>query len=87
MKFELKPYRNEAIKQKMIAKRENSIGYSLDTYGFSLTYGFPINDTDSISFGGGYDFSDGTRIGYTYYSDLGGLSKADLVYIYYGYRF
>ena len=38
------------------AKRENYIGYSLDTYGFSLTYGFPINDTDSISFGGGYDF-------------------------------
>ena len=40
-----------------------------------------------LLFGGGYDFSDGTRIGYTYYSDLGGLSKADLVYIYYGYRF
>lgn len=38
-------------------------------------------------FGGGFDFSDGTRIGYTYYSDLGGLSKADLGYIYYGYRF
>ena len=38
-------------------------------------------------FGGGIDFSDGTRIGYTYYSDLGGLSKADLGYIYYGYRF
>ena len=38
-------------------------------------------------FGGGFDFSDSTRIGYTYYSDLGGLSKADLGYIYYGYRF
>ena len=38
-------------------------------------------------FGGGFDFSDNTRIGYTYYSDLGGLSKADLGYLYYGYRF
>ena len=38
-------------------------------------------------FGGGYDFSDNTRIGYTYYTDIGGLSKADLGYIYYGYRF
>lgn len=38
-------------------------------------------------FGGGYDFADNSRIGYTYYSDLGGLSKADLGYIYLGYRF
>ena len=38
-------------------------------------------------FGGGYDFADGSRFGYTYYSDLGGLSKADLGYIFYGYRF
>tara|TARA_B100000989_G_scaffold271366_1_gene228075 strand:+ start:458 stop:1057 length:600 start_codon:yes stop_codon:yes gene_type:complete len=38
-------------------------------------------------FGGGYDFADSSRIGYTFYSDLGGLSKADLAYIYYGYRF
>ena len=37
--------------------------------------------------GGGYDFADSSRIGYTFYSDLGGLSKADLAYIYYGYRF
>lgn len=38
-------------------------------------------------FGGGYDFADNSRAGFTYYSDLGGLSKADLGYIYYGYRF
>ena len=37
--------------------------------------------------GGGYDFEDNSRIGYTYYADLGGLSKADLAYIYYGFRF
>ena len=38
------------------SKRENYIGYSMDTYGFSLSYGFPINDTDTFNFGGGYDF-------------------------------
>ena len=38
-------------------------------------------------FGGGYDFADDSRIGYTFYSDLGGLTKADLAYIYYGFRF
>ena len=38
-------------------------------------------------FGAGYDFANNSRIGYTYYSDLGGLSKADLAYFYLGYRF
>jgi outer membrane protein insertion porin family len=38
------------------ARRQNYIGYSMDTYGFSLNYGFPINDTDTFNFGGGYDF-------------------------------
>lgn len=39
------------------ARRQNWIGYSLDTYGFDLNYGFPINDTDTFNFGGGYSFN------------------------------
>ena len=38
-------------------------------------------------FGGGIDFEDNTRIGYTYYSNLGGLTDADVGLIYIGYRF
>ncbi|MDC0161664.1 hypothetical protein OAI94_00485 [bacterium] len=37
--------------------------------------------------GAGYDYEDGGRAGVSYYSNLGGLSKADLLYIYYGFRF
>jgi outer membrane protein insertion porin family len=39
------------------SRRQNWIGYSLDSYGFDLVYGFPINDTDTFSFGGGYSFN------------------------------
>ena len=38
-------------------------------------------------FGGGIDFEDNTRIGYTYYSNLGGLTDADIGLLYIGYRF
>ena len=38
-------------------------------------------------FGAGYDFANNARVGYTYYSDLGGLSKANLGFLYLGYRF
>jgi hypothetical protein len=38
-------------------------------------------------FGGGMDFPDGSRFGYTYYSNLGGLTDADVGLIYLGYRF
>ena len=38
-------------------------------------------------FGGGIDFQDNSRFGYTYYSNLGGLTDADAGLIYYGYRF
>lgn len=37
--------------------------------------------------GGGIDFKDNSRFGYTYYSNLGGLTDADVGLIYYGYRF
>ena len=40
-----------------------------------------------ILFGGGMDFSDGTRVGYTYYSDLGGLADADVGLVYIGFRY
>jgi hypothetical protein len=40
-----------------------------------------------LLFGGGIDFKDNSRIGYTYYSNLGGLTDADVGLIYIGYRF
>ena len=38
-------------------------------------------------FGGGVDFKDNSRIGYTYYANLGGLTDADVGLLYVGYRF
>ena len=38
-------------------------------------------------FGAGIDFEDGSRFGYTFYSNLGGLTDADVGLIYLGYRF
>ena len=38
-------------------------------------------------FGGGYDYDEHNRVGVSFYGALGGLSKANLTFIYYGYRF
>ena len=37
--------------------------------------------------GAGYDYSNNTRFGYTYYANMGGDSEADVGFLYYGYRF
>ena len=39
------------------ARRQNWIGYSLDTYGFDLNYGFPLDSVDTFNFGAGYSFN------------------------------
>ena len=38
-------------------------------------------------FGGGYDYDDKNRIGVSFYGALGGQSKNNLTFIYYGYKF
>ena len=38
-------------------------------------------------FGGGFDFEDNSRVGYTYYANLGGDTDGDVGLIYYGWRF
>ena len=35
----------------------------------------------------GFDLEDGSRVGYTFYSSLGGLADADAGFLYYGWRF
>ena len=37
--------------------------------------------------GCGYDYEDGSRVGLSYYSNLGGESGADMWVAYYGFRF
>ena len=37
--------------------------------------------------GGGFDYGDSSRVGYTYYSDIGGESDANIGYLYYGWKF
>ena len=37
--------------------------------------------------GAGFDFSDNSRVGYTYYANMGGDAEADVGFLYYGYRF
>ena len=38
-------------------------------------------------YGIGYDFNDSTRVGYTYYQNVGGDKDADVGLLYYGFRF
>jgi hypothetical protein len=37
--------------------------------------------------GGGFDYGDSSRVGYTYYANIGGDKEADVGLFYYGWRF
>ena len=39
------------------ARRQNYIGYSMDSYGFDLGYGFPLSSEDRLDLGIGYSFN------------------------------